>query len=66
MVSSRKTGEELKITEKDFLAEAVAVRPVGIALDRHTLKQGDTGRVIVVEQALQAKEGGGNGVQGEN
>ena len=66
MASSRKAGEELKITEKDFLREQVAVRPVGIALDRHTLKQGETGRVIVVEQALQAKEGGGNGVQGEN
>lgn len=65
-VSSRKTGEELKITEKDFLREAVAVRPVGIALDRHSLKQGETGKVIVVEQALAAKEGGSNGIQGED
>ena len=66
MLSSRKTGEEMKITEKDFLKAEIARRPLGIALDRHTLRQGETGRLIVVEKALGAGEGGGNGVQGED
>jgi conjugal transfer pilus assembly protein TraK len=66
-VSSKKIGEELKIREKDFLAESIAARPVGIALDRHTLKQLETGRLIVVEQVpATGSEGGANGVQGEN
>ena len=64
--SRRKTGEDIRITEKDFLREEVTVKPVGIALDRHTLKQGETARVIVVEQALAAKEGGDDGVQGQD
>lgn len=66
-VSSRKAGEEMKIREKDFLMEAVAAKPVGLALDRHTLKAGETARLIVVEQALAAgREGGADGAQGEN
>ncbi len=65
-VSSRKGGEEMKITEKDFLKAEIAGRPLAIALDRHTLRQGETGRLIVVEKALEAGEGGGNGVQGED
>ncbi|NVN92101.1 MAG: type-F conjugative transfer system secretin TraK [Desulfuromonadales bacterium] len=66
-VSSRKVGEELKIREKDFLVEAVAVKPVGLALDRHTLKAGETARLIVVEQVVnQGREGGADGAQGEN
>jgi len=65
-VSSRKSGEDLRIAEKDFLRTEIARRPLGIALDRHTLKKGETGRLIVVEQALEAGEGGGNGVQGED
>jgi conjugal transfer pilus assembly protein TraK len=66
-VSSRKTGEELKIREKDFLVEAVAAKPVGLALDRHTLKAGETVRLIVVEQVVQqTREGGADGAQGEN
>jgi conjugal transfer pilus assembly protein TraK len=66
MVSSRKSGEELKITEKDFLRQEVAMKPVAIALDRHTLKQGETARAIVVEQALASREGGDDGVQGQD
>lgn len=65
-VSSRKNGEELRVTEKDFLRTEISARPVGIALDRHTLKQGESGRVIVVGQALATGEGGANGVQGED
>jgi len=64
-VSSRKTNGELKVIEKDFLRPEIAARPVGIALDRHTLKQGETARLIVVEQALVA-EGGSNGAQGQD
>ena len=65
-VSSKKVGEKLNIREKDFLREEIANRTVGIALDKQTLKPGETGRVIVVEQVLQGKEGGAHGVQGEN
>jgi len=66
-VSSKKAGEEMKIREKDFLSESVAEKPVGIALDRLSLKPGESGRLIVVEQVLTAsREGGANGVQGEN
>ncbi len=65
-VSSRKSGEELKIREKDFLSEKVALRPVGIALDRHTLKTGETARLIVVEQIQGVGEGGADVAHGEN
>ena len=65
-VSSKKAGEELKIREQDFLREEIASRPVGIALDRQTLKAGETARLILVEQAPQGREGGAHGVQGEN
>jgi conjugal transfer pilus assembly protein TraK len=63
LVAAKKAGEELKITEKDFLRPAIAVRPVAISLDRHALHQGDTGRLIVVEQVLAATEGGSHGDQ---
>ena len=66
-ISSKKAGEEVKIREKDFLNERIAAKPVGMALDRHTLKPGEGARLIVVEQALAANmEGGGDGAQGEN
>lgn len=66
-ISSRKTGEELKIREKDFLREEIASRPVGIALDKQILKPGETAKLIVVEQVLATgREGGAHGVQGEN
>jgi len=66
-VSSRKSGEEMKIREKDFLNDAVAAKPVGLSLDRHTLKPGETVRLIVVEQVVQqTREGGADGAQGEN
>jgi len=63
LVAAKKAGEEWKIAEKDFLRPAVAVRPVAISLDRHALRQGDTGRLIVVEQVLAATEGGSHGDQ---
>jgi len=65
-VSSRKSGEKLKIREKDFLSKEVALRPVGIALDRHTLKAGETARLIVVEQIQGVGEGGADVAHGEN
>ena len=65
-VSSRKIGEEIKITEKDFLRKEIAMKPVAITIDRHSLKQGETARVIVVEQALAGREGGDDGVQGQD
>jgi conjugal transfer pilus assembly protein TraK len=65
-VSTRKTGDELNITEKDFLRGEIAAKPVAITIDRHTLKQGETARVIVVEQAPASREGGDNGVQGQD
>ena len=65
-VSTRKAGEELKITEKDFLRGEIAAKPVAISIDRHSLKQGETARVIVVEQAPASREGGDDGVQGQD
>jgi len=65
-VSSRKIGEEIKITEKDFLRKEIAMKPVAITIDRHSLKQGETARVIVVEQAPAGREGGDDGVQGQD
>jgi len=61
-VSSSKDGE-LKLSEKDFLNKKIAARPLGITMDRHTLKPGETARIIVVEQVPQAVEGGNDGVQ---
>lgn len=63
LLAVKKPGETLKLTEKDFLRPAVAVKPVAIALDRHELRQGDTGRLIVVEQGPGATEGGDDGAQ---
>lgn len=63
LLAAKKPGELVKLAEKDFLRPAIAARPVAIALDRHELGQGDTARLIAVEQALAATEGGGDGVQ---
>lgn len=63
LLAAKKSGEELKLTEKDFLRPAIATKPVAISLDRHELGQGDTARLIAVEQALAATEGGGDGAQ---
>lgn len=63
LLAVKKPGETLKLTEKDFLHPAVAVRPVAIALDRHELRQGKDGRLIVVEQGTGTTEGGDDGVQ---
>lgn len=63
LVAMKKPGEELKLSEKDFLRPAIAAKPVAIALDRHDVRQGDTGRLIVVEQVLAAAEGGSDGAQ---
>jgi conjugal transfer pilus assembly protein TraK len=66
LLTSKKPGETLKITEKDFLRPAITAKPVAIALDRHELQQGDTGRLIVVEQGTGATEGGDDGAQRQN
>jgi len=63
LVALKKQGEALKLSEKDFLRPAIAAKPVAIALDRHDVRQGDTGRLIVLEQVLAAAEGGSDGVQ---
>ncbi|MRR37303.1 hypothetical protein EG829_22145 [bacterium] len=63
LLAVKKPGEALKITEKDFLRPAIAAKPVAIALDRHELRQGDSGRLIVVEQGSGATEGGDDGAQ---
>jgi len=63
LVAVKKPGEELKLSEKDFLRPAIAAKPVAIALDRHDVRQGDTGRLVVVEQVLAAAEGGSDGAQ---
>ncbi|MHC1698860.1 MAG: type-F conjugative transfer system secretin TraK [Geobacteraceae bacterium] len=63
LLAAKKQGEELKLTEKDFLRPAIAARPVAISLDRHAVPQGNTARLIVVEQSHGATEGGGDGAQ---
>ncbi|MRR34711.1 hypothetical protein EG829_08435 [bacterium] len=63
LLAAKKPGVELKLTEKDFLRPAIATRPVAISLDKHELRQGDTARLIALEQALAATEGGGDGAQ---
>jgi conjugal transfer pilus assembly protein TraK len=63
LLAVKKPGEALKLSEKDFLRPAIAAKPVAIALDRHDVRQGDTGRLIVVEQVLAAAEGGSDGAQ---
>jgi len=63
LLAAKNSGEVLKLTEKDFLRPAIAIRPVAISLDRQELGQGDTARLIAVEQALAATEGGGDGAQ---
>jgi conjugal transfer pilus assembly protein TraK len=63
LVKGKKPDEALKLSEKDFLRPAIAAKPVAIALDRHDVPQGDTGRLIVVEQVLAAAEGGSDGAQ---
>lgn len=63
LLAAKNSGEVLKLTEKDFLRPAIATRPVAISLDRHELGQGDTARLIALEQALAATEGGGDGAQ---
>lgn len=63
LLAAKKPGEALKITEKEFLRPAIAAKPVAIALDRHELRQGDAGRLIVVEQGPGATEGGDDGAQ---
>jgi conjugal transfer pilus assembly protein TraK len=63
LLAAKKSGEELKLTEKDFLRPAIAARPVAISLDRHVVPQGDTTRLIVVEQSHGATEGGSDGAQ---
>lgn len=63
LLEAKNSGEVLKLTEKDFLRPAIATRPVAISLDRHELGQGDTARLIALEQALAATEGGSDGAQ---
>lgn len=66
LLASKRPGEPLRFSEKDFLSPAVSAGPVAIAIDRHELSQGDTARLTVVEQALSVAEGGVDGAQGED
>lgn len=66
LLASKRPGEPLRLSEKDFLSPAVSAGPVAIAIDRHELSQGDTARLTVVEQALSAAKGGVDGVQGQD
>ncbi len=46
----KNTETSLKLKEKDFLRSELALRPVGITIDRLSLKPGETARMLIVER----------------
>ncbi|MFQ5598682.1 MAG: type-F conjugative transfer system secretin TraK [Nitrospiria bacterium] len=50
LITPKMTDTTLQLKEKDFLRSELAVRPVGITIDRPSLKPGESARMLIVER----------------